>query len=178
VGFGPKDLVASGSKDPHSAFQVAVRWRGDKKGATPMSTTSRLLPTALSTLDWPPLSWLQPAPSAVRIEETVEGQTYLLRAEAPGIDPAKDVTVVYHDGALRLEIRRIDVREDKTRTEFHYDTYGRTITLPDTVDEESIKASYRDGILEITAKLSRPAGSYRTIPVTMEPAKHAGNGKH
>lgn len=142
-----------------------------------MSTNTRLLPAALTTLDWP-LSWLQLVPSAVRIEESVDGQTYMLRAEAPGIDPAKDVTVVYHEGALRMEIRRTDVREDKTRSEFHYGTYGRTITLPNSVDEDSIKASYRDGILEITAKLGGPAESYRTIPVTTEPGKHAGNGKH
>lgn len=139
-----------------------------------MSTSSRLLPVALTTLDWSPLSWLQPAPGAVRIEEAVDGQTYVLRAEAPGIDPAKDVTVVYHDGALRLEIRRTDVREDKTRTEFHYGTYGRTVALPSGVVEDSIAASYRDGILEITAKLGEPVESYRTIPVTTDPGKHSG----
>ncbi len=139
-----------------------------------MSTSSRLLPAALTTLDLLPLSWLQFAPSTVRIEEAVDGQNYLLRAEAPGIDPAKDVTVVYHDGALRLEIRRTDVREDKTRTEFHYGTYGRTVTLPSRVDEDSITASYRDGILEITAKLGEPAESFRAIPVITNPGKHGG----
>jgi len=139
-----------------------------------MSTTSRLLHVGLVPLDWTSQSWRQLIPSAVRIEESLDGPTYVLRAEAPGVDPAKDVTVVYHDGALRLEIRRADVREDKTRTEFHYGTYGRTVSLPDGVDEESIKASYHDGILEITATLTEPTDDYRTIPVTVEPTKHAG----
>jgi len=143
-----------------------------------MSTTSRLLHVGLVPFDWSPQSWRQLVPSSVRIEESIEGPTYVLRAEAPGVDPAKDVTVVYHDGALRLEIRRADVREDKTRTEFHYGTYGRTISLPDGVDEESIKASYHDGILEITATLTEPDDAYRTIPVAVEPTKHIGSGKH
>lgn len=139
-----------------------------------MSTTSRLLHVGLIPLDWTSQSWRQFIPSAVRIEESLDGPTYVLRAEAPGVDPAKDVSVVYHDGALRLEIRRADTREDKSRTEFHYGTYGRTVSLPEGVDEESIKASYRDGILEITATLSEPTDDYRTIPVTVEPTKHSG----
>lgn len=142
-----------------------------------MSTTSRLLHVGLVPFDWTPQSWRQLVPSSVRIEESVEGPTYVLRAEAPGVDPVKDVTVVYHDGALRLEIHRNDVREDKTRTEFHYGTYGRTVRLPEGVDEESIKASYHDGILEITAKLTEQNEAFRTIPVIVEPVRHSVPGK-
>ena len=143
-----------------------------------MPTTSRLLHVGLVPFDWTTQPWRQFMPSSVRIEESIDGPTYVLRAEAPGVDPAKDVTVVYHDGALRLEIRRADVREDKTRSEFHYGTYGRTVSLPDGVDEESIKASYRDGILEITATVAEPADTYRKIPVTVEPVKAVPGGKH
>ncbi|HEU0240584.1 MAG TPA: Hsp20/alpha crystallin family protein [Micromonosporaceae bacterium] len=143
-----------------------------------MSTTSRLLNVSLAPLDWTPLGLRQRVPGAVRIEEIIDGPNYELRAEAPGLDPAKDITVVYHDGALRMEIRRTDVRESKAHTEFHYGTYGRTVSLPDGVDEDSITASYRDGILEITAKIDEPTQSYRTIPVTTEALKPVMRGKH
>src|SRR5215467_15234743 len=143
-----------------------------------MATGTRFMSGGLVPFDWPHLSWFQPVPTALRIEENVDEQLYTLRAEIPGIDPAKDLTLVYHDGALRMEIRRTDVRKDKTHTEFHYGNYGRTVTLPGGVDEESILATYQDGILQITAKVAAPAEAYRKIPVTAEPSKHAGNGKH
>jgi HSP20 family protein len=113
------------------------------------------------------LSWFQ-VPSSVRVEEYVEGEKYMLRVEVPGVDPTKDLTVTYHDGALRLQIRRTDVRKDKTHSEFHYGTFGRTIGLPDGVDEKSIHAAYHDGILEVSAKLMAHEEAYRTIPVSFD----------
>jgi HSP20 family protein len=139
-----------------------------------MATTSRLLQVGLVPFDWTPAMLRPFVPGTVRIEETIDGPSYVLRAEAPGIDPTKDVTVVFHDGALRLEIRRTDTREDKTRTEFHYGTYSRTVSLPEGVEEATLKASYHDGILEITATLTEPTEVYRTIPVTVEPVKPNG----
>jgi HSP20 family protein len=154
-----------------------MSWKGRRKETT-MSTSTRLLPASFVPFDWPHLSWFPTVPSTLRIEESVDEQLYTLRAEIPGIDPAKDVTVVYHDGTLRLEIHRSDVRKDKTHTEFHYGNYGRTVTLPEGVVEESIHATYRDGILEITAKVAAPVEAYKTIPVTTEMPKHPANGKH
>lgn len=139
-----------------------------------MSTsTTQARPSALALLDFAPLSWLQLAPNMVRIEESLDGPAYTLRAEVPGIDPAKDLTVTYHDGALRVQIRREDARKDKAHSEFHYGLYGRTVALPAGVDEHSIHAAYHDGILEITAKVVDEEQTYRKIPVAMEkPVKH------
>ena len=36
----------------------------------------------------------------IRLEDEVQGGHYLLRAELPGIDPAKDVDITVHDGQL------------------------------------------------------------------------------
>jgi HSP20 family protein len=119
-----------------------------------MPTASRLPQVDLVPFDWTSSALRQRVPGTVRIEESIDGQDYELRTEAPGLNPAKDITVVYHDGALRVEIFRTDVREDKTRTEFHYATYGPTVSLPDGVDEESIKASY------VTASSRSPRSSF------------------
>jgi HSP20 family molecular chaperone IbpA len=39
------------------------------------------------------LNWLPMAGPAIRTEEQREGDRYLLRAELPGIDPAKDIDI-------------------------------------------------------------------------------------
>ena len=133
----------------------------------------------LIPLDWTALPWFQMMQSPVRIEERLDGQTYVLRAEMPGVDPEKDVEVTYHDGALRLQFTRADARKDKTHSEFHYGSYGRTVTLPASLDEKSIHASYLDGILEIEAKLAAPEKAERSIPITAGVAKRVNGGvKH
>ncbi len=40
--------------------------------------------------------------------------------------------------------------EKYTRKEFSYDNFKRTFQLPDTVDATNIKASFKNGILEVT----------------------------
>jgi HSP20 family protein len=131
------------------------------------NTVSKWLPAGLAPLELSALSWLPMMSSPVRIEENVDGKTYTLRAEMPGVDPAKDVTVTYHDGALRLQIRRADARKDKTHTEFGYGTFNRTVTMSTEVDEDSIRASYTDGILEIHAKVTDQHEAHRTIPIAI-----------
>ena len=39
--------------------------------------------------------------------------------------------------------------ENYTRREFGYSSFKRTFTLPDSVDDEAINASYKDGVLSI-----------------------------
>lgn len=135
-----------------------------------VNTASKWLPAGFAPLEWSAMSLLSSLVSPVRIEEHVDGKTYMLRAEVPGVDPAKDLTVTYHDGALRLQIRRTDSRKDKTHTEFTYGTYDRTVPLSTGIDEDSIRASYQDGILEIQATVSDPQQSTRAIPIAI------GNG--
>ena len=142
---------------------------GDVEHDLPLVTCQR------DAVELPVLSWLPMMPSQVRIEEHVEGQAYTLRVEAPGINPAKDVNVVYRDGSLHIQLSRVDERAEKTHTEFHYGTYGRTVLLPAGVDEGSIHAQYRDGILEITAKLIDQQSGIRTIPVEVGDDKRAVN---
>jgi len=41
-------------------------------------------------------------------------------------------------------------KDNYTRKEFAYSSFKRVFTLPETVDEDNIKASYDDGILKFT----------------------------
>jgi HSP20 family protein len=44
------------------------------------------------------------------------------------------------------EIRK---KENYIRREFNYQSFSRTFSLPDTIDESKIEASYKDGILQV-----------------------------
>ena len=140
------------------------------------NNVAKWLPAGLAPFERSALSFLSMMQSPVRIEERLDGKSYLLRAEVPGVDPAKDLTVTYHDGTLRLQIHRADVRKDKTYTEFNYGSYDRTVAVS-MMDEHSIRASYQDGILEIRAKLSDEEEPRRGIDIKVGNAVKANTAK-
>jgi len=92
-------------------------------------------------------------PSLLRLEEYVEGDTCVIRAELPGIDPEKDVDVTVSDSLLHIKAHREERTEEKGperyRSEFRYGSFERHIRLPKGTSEADVKASYKDGILEV-----------------------------
>ena len=109
------------------------------------------------------LGWDWPGEDLIRVDEYRDGNTEVIRAELPGIDPEKDVEVTVADGILRITAeRRIeDKSEDKgyVRHELRYGSLTRTLTLPDGVTESDIRATYKDGILEIRVPVPEQAAS-------------------
>jgi HSP20 family protein len=89
----------------------------------------------------------------IRIEEYIEGDQYMIRAELAGVDPEKDVEVMVGTGYLTIHAERSDKIEGKHRSEFRYGSFSRTVTLPANADEGAITANYRDGILTISVGL-------------------------
>lgn len=91
----------------------------------------------------------------MRLEEFIEGDTCVIRAELPGIDPEKDVDIEVADGILHLSAKRSEKtqeeRPDGYRSEFHYGHMVRNIRLPEGTTEDDVTASYKDGILEVRA---------------------------
>lgn len=112
-------------------------------------------------------------PSLMRIEEYVEDDTCVIRAELPGVDPDKDVEISFADGILHLhaerEERTEEVRPSGYLSEFHYGSLERSIRLPDGVTEADIQASYKDGILEVRVPAPKPA----TKPSTKIAIEHS-----
>jgi len=101
-------------------------WRNDE----PAATTS-----------WSP---------AVDIFET-EGEI-VVKAELPGMD-RKDITLHLENNVLSLRGERKFEKETKDenyhRIERSYGTFSRSFAIPATVDEEKIRADYKDGVLKI-----------------------------
>lgn len=88
----------------------------------------------------------------LRVEELREDDTCIIRAELPDIDPEKDVEVSVTDHMLHISARREEHAEHKGKTrrsEFRYGEFSRDLALPAGVDRDAVKASYKDGILEV-----------------------------
>jgi HSP20 family protein len=106
----------------------------------------------------------------MRVEEFVDGETLVVRAELPDIDPDQDVELTVEDGRLLIHAQREDRSEQKDkdgfRTEFRYGSFDRAVTLPDGAEAGDVTASYTDGILEIRIPLPTEA---RKPPATKVP---------
>jgi len=125
--------------------------------------------------DWPslwrPSEWMQrfSEQSLMRLEEFDEDGTHVVRAEMPGIDPDNDVNVTVEHGVLtvRAERRQEKKTEENNgyRSEFSYGSFTRSVRLPAGSTESDVKASYRDGILEIRFPIDKGDAEAKTVPV-------------
>jgi HSP20 family protein len=101
--------------------------------------------------------------SSIRVEQFLDGNTLVVRAEVPGIDPDQDVDVSVSEGMLHIKAERQEKTEhkDKTgyRSEFRYGSFSRSVSLPPGTLEEDITATYKDGVLEVRAPAPEQAPS-------------------
>ncbi len=103
--------------------------------------------------------------SYIRVEDFIEDDTYVLRAEMPGIDPDKDVEVTVEHDLLTISGERREEHKEKGRRELHYGSFSRTIPLPTGTEVEDIKASYVDGVLELRVPMKGQKTEARKVPV-------------
>jgi HSP20 family protein len=97
---------------------------------------------ALSSAIWSP---------AVDIYETED--EVVVKAELPEVNQ-KDIDVQIENSTLTLRGERKFNKETKKenfhRIERAYGSFSRSFTLPSTIDQEKIRADYKDGILKIS----------------------------
>ena len=76
----------------------------------------------------------------------------VVKAELPGME-RKDITLHLENNILSLKGERRFVKETKEenyhRIERSYGGFSRAFTIPVTVEEEKIRADYKDGVLTI-----------------------------
>ena len=88
-----------------------------------------------------------------------EDDEFVLSVELPGFDP-EDTTVTWDEGVLNVAAETEDERHNRRRT------YHRRFRFPRRVDDESIDASYNNGILEVRLPAETGATTRgREIPV-------------
>jgi HSP20 family molecular chaperone IbpA len=95
----------------------------------------------------------------IRLEDEMQDGHYLLRAELPGIDPAKDVDITVREGQLIIKAERSEKKESKGRSEFSYGSFIRSVTLPAGANEDDIKATYDKGILTVDVTVPEQAAA-------------------
>jgi HSP20 family protein len=92
----------------------------------------------------------------------------IVQAELPGVDPDQ-VSVEVRGRELLLAGRRQEPRAEGRlyqQVEMAHGAFRRVVALGADVVADEAKASYRDGILEITLPLAREAKRRRTVPIT------------
>lgn len=84
-----------------------------------------------------------------------DGKQLTIEADLPGIDE-KDVSRTLNAGVLAINGERKSQREEK-KADYHlsersYGAFERSLRLPETVDENSLKATFEKGVLKIVAQ--------------------------
>ena len=129
-------------------------------------------PAWMSRFGFPEL-WEGTGAGDMRIEEFVEKGESVVRVEMPGVDPERDLDISVTDGVLRIHAERTketkDEAEGRTRSEFRYGSFTREVELPAGASEDDVKASYRDGIIEVRVPVKEAVvAASRKIPIAKE----------
>lgn len=94
---------------------------------------------------------------APSIDISENDKQYLIDVEIPGVNK-DEIDLNIENNVLTISgERKFEKKEDNKqyhRVESHYGTFSRSFTLPENVNNESIQASYNNGILLITVDKS------------------------
>lgn len=134
----------------------------------------RQVPAALRAMfadrpDWPEPPWAAllafSSAQTFRVEELVRDSQYVIRAELPGLDPAKDIEVTVDGRTLTIHADRCRQDDEPRRTEFRYGPVTRSVRLPARAEAQDITARYRKGILEVSTPMPAPERDGTRIPI-------------
>lgn len=105
----------------------------------------------------------------MKVEEELDDDTYVIRAEIPGVDPDEGIDIGVDGGRLVISATREKRTEadeaNDFRSEFHYGSFRRSMTLPKAAEADKITATYADGILEVTVPIDDEEPTGRKIPI-------------
>jgi HSP20 family protein len=95
----------------------------------------------VTTGDWTP-----------RVDIAETDKEFVIKAEIPEVKK-EDVKVTVDSGVLTIRGERKQEKEEKGkkfhRIERRYGSFTRSFTLPDNIDENTIKASFNEGMLKL-----------------------------
>jgi HSP20 family protein len=100
----------------------------------------------------------------ISVEERLEEDTYVIRAELPGVNPDEDIGITIWNRVLEISAQRKEPpkaeRPSVYYSDFHYGSFQHKARLPEGATEADITASYKDGILEV--RIPVPSGTSTT----------------
>jgi HSP20 family protein len=153
---------------------MAKHEKADMTPAVRSSESGDLLDRWFGQFPWPRL-WPDVRRSfgdvmdLLKVEEFTHDDHVVVRAEMPGIDPDKDVQITMSDHTLRIAAERREESKSEEnggyRSEFHYGSFTRTVALPVGASDKDVKATYKDGILEVYIPIDRHEAEAKKVPV-------------
>lgn len=162
-----------------------IRWQPTPEMATLRRQMDQIFDEMVGVNRQAQISWKP----AVELKDTDEN--LILRAEIPGVEGKDlDIRVTREAVALSGEHRYEKKAEDKGyfRTEFRYGKFQRVIALPVAVQNDQVRAEFKDGILTLTlpkvtearrkvVKVNLADNTAATPEVTTEPAAEANHAE-
>lgn len=116
----------------------------------------------------PTSAMLSAARGSIPVDLTEAGDSYVIHATMPGINP-DNVEITVRDNVLTMRGEASDEEQRKDQNyilhERHAASFNRTITLPGPVDADHAQAKYEHGVLTLTLPKSATAQP-RQIPVS------------
>ena len=142
-----------------------VRWEPIRELATLQTEMSRLMNGLFDSNGRTTQSWVP----AVDVWETDTDLVYAF--DLPGVSE-EQISIELHDDTLTVTAER-DRKEERAeegfvRFERRFGSFSRAVGVPHGVGEDSVKADYRDGVLEIRV----------AKPETPKPKKIELGGRH
>ncbi len=126
-----------------------IRWEPVRELNTIQSEMNRLFNTLFDT-PAPANGTLRRWVPAMDLVET--GEDFVLRADLPGLTE-KDVNIEFENNVLTISGERKSEHEENKegfyRVERSYGSFSRSLTLPEGVDPDAVKASFDRGVLEV-----------------------------
>ena len=105
-----------------------------------------------------------------RVDISETDKEFAIKAEIPDVQK-EDVKVSVDNGVVTIQGERKQEKEEKGkkfhRVERYYGSFVRSFTLPDNIDEANIKASFKDGMLNLQIPKSAVAKP-KSIEVKVE----------
>lgn len=113
----------------------------------------------VATGDWAP-----------RVDIAETDTAFEIKAEIPEVNK-EDVKVTVYNGVLTIRGERNQEKEEDGkkfhRVERKYGSFTRSFTLPDNIDENGIKAAFKDGMLNLLIQKTEETKP-KAIEVTLE----------
>jgi HSP20 family protein len=107
-----------------------------------------------------------------RVDLSAREQEYLLTVEIPGVNE-KDVRLDISGNMMTIQGEKKQEKEEKEtdyyRIERSYGSFQRVLSLPEDVEQEKIKARFKDGVLSVTMpRKTMHKGEVKQIKINAE----------